>query len=213
MPCGWAIVRARQRSRAPHVDIEAVVGCGDLDVERLSDRYQRLGDGPCRIERAAQAGVENRAAVDGNDVVRTCRRKSDLEHVMGAHTRVQGNPPATAAMGIDQGVYLAGEPRLRQRLDHDIAFPGAITLRLPVLNRATAADCKMRTKWRDPLRAGALDREQPPAVGMAGYGSNLDRLAAERVRHVYGLSVHKADAVAVMRNVIDDETFSHGARR
>jgi hypothetical protein len=71
----------------------------------------------------------------------------------------------------------------------------------------------MRAKRRDPLRACALDREQPPAVGMARYGANLDRLAAERVRHVYGLSVREGDAVAVMRDVIDDETFSHGERR
>jgi len=116
-------------------------------------------------------------------------------------------------MGIDQGVYFAGELRLRQRLDDDAALPCAITLGLPVLNRAAAADCKMRAKWRDPRRACALDHEQPPAVGMTRYGSNLDRLAAERVRHVYGLSVRKGDAVAVMRDVIDDETFNHDARR
>ena len=82
-----------------------------------------------------------------------------------------------------------------------------------MLNRAAAADAKMRTKRRDPLRACALDREQAAAVGMTGYGSNLDRLAAERVRHVYGLSLRKGDAVTVMSDVIDDESFSHGARR
>ncbi len=58
-----------------------------------------------------------------------------------------------------------------------------------------------------------LDREQAAAVRVTRYVGNLDRLAAERVRHVYGLSVRKGDAVAVMRDVIDGETFSHDARR
>jgi hypothetical protein len=48
---------------------------------------------------------------------------------------------------------------------------------------------------------------------MIRYGCNLDRLAAERVRHVYGLSVGKGDAVTATTDVIDDETFNHGARR
>jgi hypothetical protein len=48
---------------------------------------------------------------------------------------------------------------------------------------------------------------------MTGYGGNLHPLAAQRVRHVYGRSVRKGDAVAVMSDVIDDKVFSHGARR
>ncbi len=116
-------------------------------------------------------------------------------------------------MGIDQRVYFAAKLRLGQRLDDNIAFPCAIALGLPMLNRATAADAKMRAKRRDPLRAGALDREQAAAVGMTGYGGNLDRLAAERVRHVYGRSVREGDAVTVMSDMIDDKMFSHGARR
>ena len=71
----------------------------------------------------------------------------------------------------------------------------------------------MRAKRRDPRLACALDRNQTAAVGMTGYGGNLDRLAAERVRHVYGRSICKGDAVAVMTDVIDEETFSHGVRR
>jgi hypothetical protein len=48
---------------------------------------------------------------------------------------------------------------------------------------------------------------------MIGYACNLDRLAAKRVRHVHNLSVGKGDAVTAMPNMIDDETFNHGARR
>ena len=72
----------------------------------------------------------------------------------------------------------------------------------------------MRAKWRDPLRAGALDPQQTPAIGMmTRYGRNLDGLAAERVGHVYGLAAGKRDAVAAMTDVIDDEMLNHGARR
>jgi hypothetical protein len=145
--------------------------------------------------------------------VRIGRGEADLEHVVGAHPRVQGNAPASEAMGVHQGIYFAGELRLRQRLDDDVAFPGAVTLNFPVLDRAAAADSKVRAKWRDPLRACTLDREQAPAVGMIGYGRNLDRLAAECVPDVYGLPVGKSDAVAAMTDVIDKETFNHGARR
>jgi hypothetical protein len=82
-----------------------------------------------------------------------------------------------------------------------------------MLNRAAAANAKMRAERRDPRLAGALDREQTAAVGMTGYGGNLHRLATERVRHVYGRSVRKGDAVTVMSDVIDEEVFSHGGRR
>ena len=104
----------RQRAGAAHIDVEPAVGCGDLDVERLADRDQRLGDGPGRLDRAVQTGVEDRAAVDRDDVVRTCRRIADLEHVVRAHPRVQGDAPAAGAMGIDQRRHLAIDSRLRQ---------------------------------------------------------------------------------------------------
>jgi len=72
----------------------------------------------------------------------------------------------------------------------------------------------MRAKWRDPLRAGALDLQQTPAIGMmTRHGRNLDGLAAERVGHMHGLAAGKRDAVAAMTDVIDDETLNHGARQ
>ena len=124
-----------------------------------------------------------------------------------------GDPPPTEAMGIDQRIHFTVELCLRQRLDDDIAFPCAVALGLPMLDRASAADSEMRAKWRDPLRACTLDLQQAPAVGMAGHGRNLDGLAAKRVRHIHGLSAGKGDAVAAMTDVIDDEAFNHGARR
>jgi hypothetical protein len=75
---------------------------------------------------------------------------------------------------------------------------------------ARAANAESRSRRRCQ---NALDREQAAAVGMTGYGGNFHRLAAERVRHVYGLSFRKGDAVTVMSDVIDDKVFSHGALR
>ena len=54
-----------------------------------------------------RARVENRAAIDRDDVVRIGRGKADLEHVMGAHPGVQGDAPAAGAMGVDQRTHLA----------------------------------------------------------------------------------------------------------
>jgi hypothetical protein len=71
----------------------------------------------------------------------------------------------------------------------------------------------MPAKWRDPLRACALDLQQAPAVRMVRYGGNLDGLAGERVWHVHRLPVGEGDAVASMPDVVDDETFNHGVRR
>ena len=83
-----------------------------------------------------------------------------------------------------------------------------------MLDRASAADAKMRAKRRDPFRACALDREQTAAVGvMARHRFNFDGLAAKRVGHVDVLSAGKGDAVAEMTDMIDDEAFNHGARR
>src|SRR6266571_4134451 len=89
IPAPPALLRRRRWSRAAHVDVETVLRCGDLDVERLSDRYQWLGDSPPGLKRAVQARVQNGTAIDRDNVVRTCRRKTDLEHVVGADPGVQ----------------------------------------------------------------------------------------------------------------------------
>ncbi len=203
----------RQRPGAAHVDVQTIVGGGDLDIERLSDRYQRLGDGPARVQRAAQAGGENGAAIDRNNVVRVGGGKAHFEHVVGAHPGVQRNPPAPGAMTIDQRRHFAGKLRLRQRFDHEVALPCAVGIGFPVLDRASPADSKMLAKWRNPLRACTRNLQQAPAVGMTRYGRNLDGLAGERVWHVHRQSVGEGYAVAAMPDVIDDEAFNHGARR
>ena len=84
-----------------------------------------------------------------------------------------------------------------------------------MLDRAAAADAEMRTERRDPLRACGLDLEQSPAVGMvAGNRGDLDRFAAQRIRHIDVAAAGDGDAVAVMADMVDDEALavSHGAR-
>ncbi len=206
--------RRRQRSGAAHVDVEPAVGGRDLDIERLADHDQRLGQRPRRIERATEPGIEDRAAIDRNDVVRACRGETDLEHLMRAHPRVQGDAAAADAMGIDQRIHLAGQIGPRQRLHHQIALPGAVALALPMLDRAAAANTKMRAERRDPLRARDLDLPQAPAVGMTTRNRlNFDRLARKRIGHIDGAAAGDRDAVAMMADVIDGEAFNHGARR
>ena len=63
-------------------------------------------------------------------------------------------------------VDLAVDAGLRQRIDHDAALPGAIGVRLPMLDGAAAADAEMRTERLDALGAGDIDPRQLPAVGM-----------------------------------------------
>ena len=143
--------------------------------------------------------------IDGNDVVRTCRREAHLEHVVRADPGVQRDPPPAEAMGIDQRMHFAGKLGLRQHIDDEIAFPGTVAFGFPVLDRAAPADAKMLANRRDPFRACTLDRDQAPAVGMmTRNGRDLDRLAAQRVRHIHVLSIDDRDAVAEMTDVIDD---------
>ena len=83
-----------------------------------------------------------------------------------------------------------------------------------MLDRAASADPKMLAERRDALRACALDLQQAPSVGMVTrHRANLDGLAAKRVGDKEGLSVGIGDAIAKVADMIDGETFNHGARR
>ena len=96
---------------------------------------------------------------------------------------------------------------LVERLDYEIALPGAIAVCLPVLDGAAAADAEMRAERRDPLGTGRFHCEQPPAVRMARDLLNLDRLAGKRIGHIDGLPINKGDAVAAMTDVIDRQMY------
>ena len=126
---------------------------------------------------------------------------------------MDGDAPAACAVGVEERFDLTFDAGMRQGIDHDLAFPGAIGFRLPVLNGAAAATAEIFAERLDPFGAGALDAGQLPAVGVIGHRFGLDGLAAKRIGHEQGLAVGKGDAVAAMADMIDDEAFNHGARQ
>jgi hypothetical protein len=71
----------------------------------------------------------------------------------------------------------------------------------------------MLAKRRYALRACALDGQQAPPVGVARHGRDFDRFARESVGHIDAVSAGMRDAVAEMADVVDHQTFNHGARR
>ena len=120
-------------------------------------------------------------------------------------------------MRIDQRLDLTFDAGMCQRIDHDPAFPGAIGRGLPMLDGAAAAIAKISTERRDALRAGAIDPQQAPAVGMAGDRRDFDGFTAQRIRDEHAPAAGQGDAIAAVADMIDDEMprvgASHGARR
>ena len=126
---------------------------------------------------------------------------------------MQRDAASARAVGVNQLSHFAIELRLSQRLDHDVALPGAIGRLAPMLNRTPPADAEMRAERRDALGACHLDREQSSAIGMAMQLGNFNRLAAQRIRHINRPAVSNSDAVAEMTDMIDQKMLNHGARR
>jgi hypothetical protein len=103
---------------------------------------------------------------------------------------------------------------LRKRGDDEVALPGAVTLSLPVLDRAAAANSEMLAKRFDTFRARLVDPHQlPPVRMMTGRGGDFDRLTAECIGNKEASSLRERDAIAEMADMIDEEAFNHGARR
>ena len=107
-----------ERARAPDVHIDAGIGRGRLDVERLAGRAQRLGHRPGGLDDSGKAGREDRAAVDRHDAMGLARGKADLQHVMGGAAGVQHDAAASCAMGVDEVVDLGRDAGLAQGIDH-----------------------------------------------------------------------------------------------
>jgi hypothetical protein len=162
---------------------------------------------------SARARIEDRTILDSDDLVAVGGGKTDAQFAVAATPRMHGDAAAAGAMGIDEIIDRACDAGVRQCIDHDLAFTGAIGIHLPVLDGAAAANPKIAAERRDPLWAGLLDAHQMPAVGMIGHRFGLDGLAAERVGHEHGRAVSKGDAVAAVTDVIDGQAFNHGARR
>ncbi len=183
----------------------------------FAGRLEDLGQCSAGVERAVQGRIENRTVVDRDDGVAAGRGKPDAPFAIAAATGVDGDAPPAGAVRIDEKVDLAFDAGMCQRIDHDLAFPGAIGLRLPMLDGAAAASAKVSAERRNPLRAGAIDAQQAPAIRVAGHRRDFDGFAIQRVRHEYALAVSQGDAVAAMADMIDDQMpragTSHDARR
>ena len=92
----------RQRAGAAHVDVEAGIGRGDLNVERLFRGIERFGNRPGGVDRAVEAFGQDRTAVDRDDVVRARGGEADLKHVMRAAPGMEHGPAAALAMRVDE---------------------------------------------------------------------------------------------------------------
>ena len=167
-----AHARGRQRPRSAHVDVEAGVGRRHLDVERLARSGQRLGDRPGRLDRAVEPGREDGAAVDRHHVMRPERGEADLEHVVCAAPRVEYGAPASLAVGVDEIVDRRVEPGLRQRLDDQLALPGAIARRGQCWSAQPPQIAEMRADRRDAVGARDVDLDRDARrSGWPGHGS------------------------------------------
>ena len=91
-----------ERARTAHVYVDAGVGRGRLDVERLAGAPQGLGDRPCGVDDAVEAGRQNRTAVDRHDAVGAECSKAHFENVVGAAAGMKHAAPAALAMGVDR---------------------------------------------------------------------------------------------------------------
>jgi hypothetical protein len=168
--------RGRQWPGAADVDIESVAGRCHLNVQRLADRLQHLGQRARGIERAIQRGIENRARVDSDDGVACRCREADTQSAVAATPGMQRDAAAAGTMGIDDRIDRAGDLRLCQRVDHDLALPGLIGIGLPVLDGAAAAAREVGAERIDAFGTGGVDLQQSPALRMTVVAFRLDDL-------------------------------------
>ncbi len=141
------------------------------------------------------------------------RSKSDLEHVVRAAPRVEHRAAAALAVSVDRGVDRRIEPNLRQGRRNQPALPIAVARGRPMLERAAAANCEMRTDRRDPLAAADIDLDEMAAVGMTGPSIDLDGLARQGIGRVDRARRRVRDAVAAPAEPGNDKPLSHVARR
>ena len=199
----------RQRAGAAHVHVEPGVRRGHLDVERLLQCAERLGERPRGGQRAGKRGRQHRAFVDRDDVMRPPGREADFEHAAFAAPRMERGAPPPLAVRVDQFADRRVEARLPQRRDDQFMLPCAIARKIPVLRLAAAAHAEMRTERRDALRARGLDAQQMAAVRVAGRRLDLDHLARQRVGHEHRPRRRVRDAVAAMAEARDGQPFGH----
>ncbi len=140
--------------------------------------------------------------------------EADFEHVMAAAPGMENGAAAALAMGVDEVGDRRVEAGLPQRLDNEIALPGAIVL--GVSSAARRSRRKRRNAGRSARCAralGCVDAQQMPPVGMARHGLDLDGFAGQRAGHVDRLGAAVGDAVAAMAEPVDHQPLNHARPR
>ena len=202
-----------ERSRAAHVDVEAGVGRGHLDVERLVGRRRA----PRRSPRRPRSRRRGRAPGSGSGRSPRCGARAAPRSRPRARRRAPRRACSTrrrrpCAMRIDQ---IADRRR----------DPGLAPARRP-RGRASrrdmrrSAQCCMaqpphgRNAGRSARCARALACSTSQQMRRSGWPADrldLDGLARQRIRHDRPAQPAVGDAVAAMAEARDGEAFSHVA--
>ena len=206
--------RRVQRAGAAHVHVDAGVGRGDLDVERLASAARA----PRRPPRPPAMAPSSEGASTGQRSMATmwCARSAakPTSRISRAPRRAwnvaRRRPSPWASISSSTG---ASRPACCKRVDDEAAFPVAIAVRRPMLDRAAAADAEMRAERLDALGARGLDPQQMAAIRMAGDALDLDGLAGQRIGHEERARRRVGHAVAAVGEAIDDEPFGHDVGR
>ncbi len=143
------------RIGAPHLqgEIEAVVGFCDVKVCVLAFAQQRMHQRAQFGGKGEQFGCQHMAFVHIHDGVRGPRIEADFDFAVflgGFQRRAAPCFGGDDDWGVDGWVFDAA---LGQRLDHQIAFEGAIGLFIEMLQGAAAAGAEVAADRRCAVRA------------------------------------------------------------
>ena len=193
---------------AANVEVDAGRGRGRVQIERLAHPPEHLRDCPGGIDRSGKTRREDRAMIDRHDTMGMQGRKTDFEDAARAASGMQNGTPAPFAVGVNEVGNRSRDPGPAQLLDHEVAFPVAIACRVPMLERAAAADAEMRADGRDSFGAHGFDAQQFAAIGMTGPEIDLDDLRGQRIGHVDRPCRRRRHAVAASPDMVDGEHFN-----
>jgi hypothetical protein len=146
-------------------------------------------------------------------VVRARGGESDLKHVSRPAPRVEYGPATAFAVRVNEVGNRPVDASLAQRLDNEVALPGAVSGGIQVLYGAAAAYAEMRADRCDAFRARLFDTKEPAPVGMTRDPFDLDRLARQRAGNVNRTGEAVGDSVAAMTEPGDQEPLNHAPPR
>ena len=95
---------AAELAMAAEIDVETGLGRGELDVERLSRRRQRLGERERRPRRLLQRRLGDRAEGDLDELVAAHPHVADARRP-AVEARMQRDPPPPRAMRVDERLH------------------------------------------------------------------------------------------------------------